>query len=453
MVRYAEGDDILLKYLSNVANDYKCAVGLILGQTSSQRYNVIHLAKTPPFQSDEDKTAGKALKTIRNISEVNESWIADHARQTTRMLPGGMQVLGIFVLSDEDLVSPLNSKIKSILNAVSKTCASQNYLFGNNDNEKLVLHYSPKGQKYLAKTYDVATSNVQPADFKFLPMGNKWINFECTYQLDHIYYLKEYESTGPLRKHIKVILDDINNNLESGIILFDNDLKDVDEKIENIGKKKKVPRGSLNKMSQESTESNKPIQVSIFEKCVVANPNSPNQLELIKVGGQIRIVGEIVCRLWLNSKVTIGEAIKAVKEDIMRSLATRMEMHWDSLTEEELGEDVNSVHEPPRRVLIKLPDSNITISDYLFPGEGSEDAKASLEELLDIKTEKNLELLDLEGQADISQYYKETNATESESEEFLPKIATDSNKFMYVLGLGAAILILIISIIVHFFTK
>lgn len=54
---------------------------------------------------------------------------------------------------------------------------------------------------------------------------------------------------------------------------------------------------------------------------------------------------------------------------------------------------------------------------------------------------------------DITQYYKSTSAAETESEDFLPKITSDSSKLMYLLGLGAALLILIISIIAHFYMK
>ncbi|CAG9768609.1 unnamed protein product [Ceutorhynchus assimilis] len=452
MVRHAEGDEYLLKYLSNIANDYKCAVGLALGQISLQRYNIIHFAKTPPFQSEQDKNEEKPLKNLKSIAEVNDSWVADHARQTTRMLPGGMQVLGIFVVSDEDILNPFNSKIKSILNLINKTLLAQNYLYGTGDNEKLVLHFSPKSQRYLAKTYDVVTTNVQPADFKFLQKNNKLFNLQCTYQIDHVYYLKHDEANGPLKKHIKVILDDINRNLESGIIVFDNELKDPDEKLENLNKKKKVPRGSSNKTVQDPNETTKAITVSIFEKCVASK--SSDELRYSNIGGQIRIIGEVVCKLWLHSKGTFGEAVQAVKEDIMRSLTTRMEMHWDSLTEEELGEDITSVHEPPRRVLIALPENNVTVSDYLFPGEGPEDAKASLEELLDIKADNHLVFLDLEGQADITQYYRDTTqAKTDDSEDFLPTLRSDSNKLLYILGLGFAIFVLVISIIVHFYTK
>lgn len=44
------------------------------------------------------------------------------------------------------------------------------------------------------------------------------------------------------------------------------------------------------------------------------------------------------------------------------------------------------LHEPPRRVLAPLPFSPISVSDYLFPGEGPVDSLASLADLLDLGT-------------------------------------------------------------------
>lgn len=40
----------------------------------------------------------------------------------------------------------------------------------------------------------------------------------------------------------------------------------------------------------------------------------------------------------MQPKTTIAEASEAVKEDILRSLTSRLEMHWDSLIEEENSE-------------------------------------------------------------------------------------------------------------------
>ena len=40
------------------------------------------------------------------------------------------------------------------------------------------------------------------------------------------------------------------------------------------------------------------------------------------------------------------------------------------------------LHEPPRRVNIKLPYTPITVSDFLFPGETQEESVKAVEEML-----------------------------------------------------------------------
>ncbi len=44
-------------------------------------------------------------------------------------------------------------------------------------------------------------------------------------------------------------------------------------------------------------------------------------------------------------------------------------------------QQVPVLHEPPRRVLIKLPESEVTISDFLFPGESTEASAKAVEEM------------------------------------------------------------------------
>lgn len=61
--------------------------------------------------------------------------------------------------------------------------------------------------------------------------------------------------------------------------------------------------------------------------------------------------------------------------------------------------DTNSIHEPPRRIMYRLPGTELTLSDYLFPGEGPNEAKLSLEELLDIRIGEKGQIHDIEGQA------------------------------------------------------
>lgn len=50
-------------------------------------------------------------------------------------------------------------------------------------------------------------------------------------------------------------------------------------------------------------------------------------------------------------------------------------------------------------MLVQLPNSEVTLSDYLFPGEGPQEAQISLQELLDITVSEKDTIKDIEGQA------------------------------------------------------
>lgn len=52
---------------------------------------------------------------------------------------------------------------------------------------------------------------------------------------------------------------------------------------------------------------------------------------------ELQLLGVLGSQVFLHQKATIFEAINAVKQDIVRSLSARLEMHWDSLVEEECG--------------------------------------------------------------------------------------------------------------------
>ena len=47
------------------------------------------------------------------------------------------------------------------------------------------------------------------------------------------------------------------------------------------------------------------------------------------------------------------------------------------------------VHEPPRRLFVSLPETSITVADYLFPGEGVEDCLANIKEIFGVEVEED----------------------------------------------------------------
>lgn len=454
MVRSAVADESLLTYIQNLAKLDVLTIGLILGQTAAEKDLVIHFARTPPVQAatekiEKNKKASDTNVPIKKIENISEFWIADHAKHATRMLPGGMYVLGIFVISETDLLSPFNGKLRAILNQIHKQLSINSYLFGNQEiQDKLVLNYCTATENFTCKTYNVNTSSVKPGDFKFQPKAMKWNQIECKFDVDQTFPIFKGRYDWSLKKHLQAILDTLNKSFEAAVFLYDHEIKDNDEILESLGKKKKITKS---KSSIKDKSESKAIQVSIFLPC--DTKDTEDDLEIKGCGGFIRIMGQITSKLWLYPKMTIQEASRSVVEDIVRSLASRLEMHWDSLIDEESGsaQDTNSLHEPPRRVLISLPANKVMLSDYLFPGEGANDAFISLSELLDITLQDKKSIVEVEGQPDLTEIYPSTDQLNIDGEETQHNSSSaDSNKFMYVTGFIVALIVLIVSLVIHF---
>lgn len=57
------------------------------------------MARTPDEKpqetvSESGLTESESSESVKNIHEVSEAWVADHAKHVTRMLPGGIFVQG-----------------------------------------------------------------------------------------------------------------------------------------------------------------------------------------------------------------------------------------------------------------------------------------------------------------------------------------------------------------------
>lgn len=66
-------------------------------------------------------------------------------------------------------------------------------------------------------------------------------------------------------QYFQAILDTLNKSFEAAVFLYDHEIKDNDEILESLGKKKKITKS---KSSIKDKSESKAIQVSIFLPCV-----------------------------------------------------------------------------------------------------------------------------------------------------------------------------------------
>ncbi|XP_038398257.1 protein odr-4 homolog isoform X2 [Canis lupus baileyi] len=85
------------QYLSNINLQGKDFVsGLLIGQCSSQKDYVILATRTPPKEEQNENLKHQQKAKLGNL---DEEWTTEHANQVSRMLPGGLLVLGVFIIT------------------------------------------------------------------------------------------------------------------------------------------------------------------------------------------------------------------------------------------------------------------------------------------------------------------------------------------------------------------
>ena len=58
-----------------------------------------------PASASKGKKGGKAPSQQVKLT-INEEWVVEHACQVSRMLPGGLAVVGLYVFAPEDRYKP-----------------------------------------------------------------------------------------------------------------------------------------------------------------------------------------------------------------------------------------------------------------------------------------------------------------------------------------------------------
>lgn len=452
MVRTVFSPEYCLQYLEQYASKEVFVVGLILGQSTNAKENVIHLARTPEEKSTESSSESSYVSdktdVAKNLLSVSEAWVADHAKHVTRMLPGGMFVQGIFVTSDEDIFDDPNqfSKVKAILHHIFKVLSTNQFMYGNCPylNERLVLHMSTNTKVLTCKSVEVGaaikSTVIKPVEWKFLPKQQQWQRLDCYYEFDEVYPVIVKKSGISVKHQFQQILESAHKTMEASVMFIDGELKDGSEALEQLIKKKK-PKSS-SKIAQQDVP--KSMHVSLF---VPFENSLPETVEYLECDGSIHFSGVVSSSVFMCPKATISEAIAAVKQDIIRSLASRFTMHCDALIDDNLlPEEKVCFNEPPRRVLV--PVGSLYLCDYLFPGEAPAEALLSVRELLDLQITEADVVCDVETPADTSEF--DALDRDASSEELLAT-PQEASQFMYITGICFAMLVLIVSIIVHYY--
>ncbi|CAH1787225.1 unnamed protein product [Owenia fusiformis] len=438
MGRTIVAEEAIDVYINSLYAKNPWLIGLVVGQVTPQKDYVVQLIKSPPQGTDDDtKRKGKMTKP-NSLENIDEQWIAMHAKQVLRMLPGGLDILGVFALGTSDMLKSAQAKLRQTVFAVHRAvCKSQQVLTTDSQStDRVILHICSTTRKSTCRTIDVADnkSTLKPAEWKLQAFLDRW----------HVLHTKVGLNLNiPVQKNST---QNINKQLQSGIKPFctgiwscmgtiGNQILDTSSALDTSSPPKKTKQ----KSSQVSTE-----RSSFNVGLLLKHRKSADKPGITRTecGAMMSLRGTMTCRGYVHNKATVGEALQAVKTDVLRSLAARCELLAEEVGQTEEDQDPKVLYETPRRVFSKELDHSLSYCDYVFPDETSQDILERFSELLDTNmTEEQLDLMEELLPSDDDLVKPEKRRREVSTSSSQKSLSSTSKSFNMEIGavIGAAI--------------
>nr|XP_045002920.1 protein odr-4 homolog isoform X1 [Jaculus jaculus] len=365
------------QYLSNINLQGKAFVsGLLIGQCSSQKDYVILATRTPLKQEQNENP--KHPKAV--LDNLDEEWTTEHANQVSRMLPGGLSVLGIFIVTTLELASDFQNALRRLIFAMEKSMNRKRLWNFTEDeiSERVILHICSSTKKISCRTYDIhdPKSSAKPADWKYQNgISSSWLSLECTIHLSIHIPLSTTSVSYTLEKNTKNGLIRWAKQIENGVYLINGQVKDEDcDLIEQ-------------KRSKGNAQASSPFcDVRVLTPLLLSSDHRSTATVQI-CSGSVNIKGAVRCRSYIhNNRPKVKDAVQAIKRDILNTVADRCEILFEDLLLNEIPEKKDSekeFHVLPHRVFVPIAGSTVTLCDYKFGDESAEEIKDHFIEMLD----------------------------------------------------------------------
>ncbi|XP_061792550.1 protein odr-4 homolog [Nerophis lumbriciformis] len=293
-------DDTVEVYLSKLCDQPAATVtGVLVGQSSPQRDFVVMACRMPPRQEGL-VGVGKSL---------DKEWISEHARQVSRMLPGGLSVLGVFIITDADAKETLTS-LRQLVFTVQSLISSEHVWKPADDDvtDCLALHINPKSRKIICRTFDIKDpkSMAKPADWKYQSgVSSSWSMVTCCVSVDLLLPLPDCSES--MDKCLEEALRVWATQMEKAVCLLDGTQLPEDAEL-TAGQKRNVRQ--------------------VFTAQLLITPDQGRLTSVVQqCGGSLALRGVVHSRAYLhNNRPKAKMAEKLLKRDVLSTMVTRLHM-------------------------------------------------------------------------------------------------------------------------------
>lgn len=327
MVKAVVGEEIQLKSVEDRLSHsgLSCQLGLVIGKisTSLDRGFVFDLVPTPlndageaaswivESNNDNNKKKGgsksKSQSDSSSYLSIDKDWVAEHARQVSRMLVGGMKVVGIYIWVNENLFK--NSTV--VLCQTVKVVADAAPLRDISWDERLLIHISYSPRRWTCRncslSSNITSSSLRPCDFKMGRVLSTLQTFKCTYNFDIRFpiFRENISSSGKFAAILRDVISSHAEELKGAKALIDGNLVNVDEQCASAGVHEvEFLMPFINHTSFQAYSEEEVVGVLVF-------------------------TGSICSFAYSNSKEPISQALADIKGDIISSLHSRLDITCD----------------------------------------------------------------------------------------------------------------------------
>lgn len=454
-------------------------VGLVIGKLNSalDRGFVFDLVPTQndagqpacsvlePAKDNKKKGSKSKSQTSDSSSNlvIDKDWVAEHARQVSRMMVGGIKVVGIYVWASEAAFKNSTMVLCQTVKGVAEAAST----LEDDLDVRLLIHicYSPRRWtcRNCTLSSNITSSSLRPCDFKMGRVLTSLQTFKCLYNFDLRLPIYQ-EKTSKSETLVDVLYNGISNyvkELRGAKAVIDGNLVVNDEACTTEG--------------LHEVELLLPFMKDMYiEAC--------SQKDVV---GVVNFTGSLCSFSFLNSKEPISQAVADIKDDIIRSLRSRLDIICDEADEDpgpidngikEAGNDLASekpvsqlvLHSLRKNCNLSLPRrvfvpwlAGTYICDYLQPSETLEVLKDHCVELMSMEAPNDAsKILEPEEEAIrvstrsfwdvVIPYCSTSSSTQEKNIEITGKENSQKTSKSPSLYFIAAVIILLLSVLVGF---
>lgn len=378
-------DESIQSYITELLSKGQWQLGLIIGHFAQQKDFAVRLICSPEPVEDEaseedEEPKEKKIKTPQkpeNMADSDERWIATHARQVNRMLPGGLDVLGIFALAPPNMMQSAQTKLRQILYLIHKSL-SKGQTLANSTTERHLLQICSTSRKITCRSIDVADqkSAFKPADWKPQSGSEKWIKLKTDINVDLKINVPVKQQNQNMLKQIQQGLVPYCDSICKGIIAINGEVRDVTEVLDQSASESKRSKGRDKGHTSQLIHN-----IDFYTQQISKEKNEPEVYDSVC---KLVMQGVTHGRAFVHSKSLVSEAKQAITTDIIRSIHARCELLCEDIEVVEEEGTKKELYDTPVRVFGKLHGSNLDFCDYKFQDEKLEEVTDRIKELLDI---------------------------------------------------------------------